>query len=48
MALLVPPWCIFRSIYIKDEVIIVQNNEVQAKIQLSGPLGPYDATDGQA
>jgi hypothetical protein len=28
--------------YIKDEVIIVQNK----KMQLTGPLRPYDATEG--
>ena len=32
--------------YIKDEVIIVQNKKVTAKMQLTGPLRPYDATEG--
>jgi hypothetical protein len=34
-------------VYIKDEVLIVQNKKkVFAKMQLNGPLRPYDATEG--
>jgi hypothetical protein len=37
---------VYSGAYIKDEVIIVQNKKVYAKMQLIGPLRPYDATEG--
>jgi hypothetical protein len=37
---------VYLEAYIKDEVIIVQNKKVKAKMQLTGPLRPYDATEG--
>jgi hypothetical protein len=46
MALSLPLWYIFRGIYIKDKVIVVQNKKVKAKMQLARPLRPYDATEG--
>jgi hypothetical protein len=37
---------VYLGAYIKDEVIIAQNKKVTAKMQLTGPLRPYDATEG--
>jgi hypothetical protein len=37
---------VYLGAYIKGEVIIVQNKKVLAKMQLTGPLRPYDTTEG--
>jgi hypothetical protein len=37
---------VYLGAYMKSEVIIVQNEKVYAKMQLTGPPRPYDATEG--